>query len=187
MRSCLSATYKCKALSLLSLSPMPFWAHTHFMLWKDTLYSPWSNVLGSFWGDSLGQMSMLPFWHAGPSATCKIGMIYVNVPFITSWTDLIWNTPCDGIRTLYLFYLFLELRVSQVAQWERTLCQCRRCKRYGFDPWVRKMPWRKKWQPALVFLPGKFHGQREPGGLQSLGSQRVRHDWVTEHTLLNLM
>ena len=30
----------------------------------------------------------------------------------------------------------------------------------GFDPWVRKIPWRRKWQPTPVFLPGKSHGQR---------------------------
>jgi len=30
----------------------------------------------------------------------------------------------------------------------------------GLDPWVRKIPWRRKWQPTSVFLPGKFHGQR---------------------------
>ena len=30
----------------------------------------------------------------------------------------------------------------------------------GFDPWVRKIPWRRKWQPTPVFLPGEFHGQR---------------------------
>ena len=29
----------------------------------------------------------------------------------------------------------------------------------GFDPWVGKIPWSRKWQPALVFLPRKFHGQ----------------------------
>ena len=29
-----------------------------------------------------------------------------------------------------------------------------------FDPWVRKIPWSRKWQPTPVFLPGKFHGQR---------------------------
>ena len=39
-------------------------------------------------------------------------------------------------------------------------CQCRRSKRHGFDPWVRKIPWSRRWQPTLVFLPGKFHGQR---------------------------
>ena len=38
--------------------------------------------------------------------------------------------------------------------------QSRRCKRHGFDPWVRKIRWNRKWQPAPVFLPGKFHGQR---------------------------
>ena len=38
--------------------------------------------------------------------------------------------------------------------------RCRRHKRHGFDPWVRKNPWSRKQQPALVFLPGKFHGQR---------------------------
>ena len=39
-------------------------------------------------------------------------------------------------------------------------CQCRRNKRFRFSPWVWKSPWRRKWQPAPVFLPGKFHGQR---------------------------
>ena len=29
----------------------------------------------------------------------------------------------------------------------------------GFDPWVRKIPWRRAWQPTPVFLPGKSHGQ----------------------------
>ena len=39
-------------------------------------------------------------------------------------------------------------------------CQCRRRKRNGFNPWVRKMPWRRKWQPTLVSLPRESHGQR---------------------------
>ena len=40
---------------------------------------------------------------------------------------------------------------------KESTCQCRRC---GFDPWVGKIPWRKKWQPTPVFSPGKSHGQR---------------------------
>ena len=36
----------------------------------------------------------------------------------------------------------------------------RRLKRRGFNPWVGKIPWRRKWQPTPVFLPGKSHGQR---------------------------
>ena len=34
----------------------------------------------------------------------------------------------------------------------------------GFDPWVGKIPWRRKWQPTPVFLPGKSHGQRSLAG-----------------------
>ena len=33
------------------------------------------------------------------------------------------------------------------------------CGRLGFSPWVRKIPWRREWQPTSMFLPGKFHGQ----------------------------
>ena len=33
-------------------------------------------------------------------------------------------------------------------------------KRHGFDPWVRKIFWRRAWPPIPVFLPGEFHGQR---------------------------
>ena len=43
-------------------------------------------------------------------------------------------------------------------------CQFRRRKRCGFDPWVGKIHWRRKWQPMPVFLPGKLCGLKEPGG-----------------------
>ena len=39
----------------------------------------------------------------------------------------------------------------------------------GSDPWVEKIPWRKKWQPSPVFLPGKSHGQRSLVGYCPLG------------------
>ena len=38
-------------------------------------------------------------------------------------------------------------------------CQYRRCKGQGFDPWVGKIPWRRKWQPTPVFSPGESVGQ----------------------------
>ena len=40
-------------------------------------------------------------------------------------------------------------------------CQCRRC---GFNPWVRKTPWRRAWLPTPLFLPGEFQGQRSLAG-----------------------
>ena len=47
--------------------------------------------------------------------------------------------------------LYILVRTSLVAQRQRIFQKCRR---HGFDPWVRKFPWRKKWQHTLVFLPG---------------------------------
>ena len=60
-------------------------------------------------------------------------------------------------------------------------CQCKRCR---FDPWVGKIPWRRKWQPTLVFLPRKPHGQKSlvgcsPWGLHGV-TKRAGHDLVTK-------
>ena len=46
-------------------------------------------------------------------------------------------------------------------------------------PLVGKIPWRRKWQPTPVFLPGQSPWTEEPCGLQSVGLQRVRHNWMT--------
>ena len=50
-----------------------------------------------------------------------------------------------------------------MAQQVKNLPEMRRHRRCGFawfNPWVRNIPWRRKWQPAPVFLPGKSHRQR---------------------------
>ena len=43
---------------------------------------------------------------------------------------------------------------------KESACQCRSCQGRGLDPWVQKIPWRRKWQPTPVFWPGKSHEQR---------------------------
>ena len=48
-------------------------------------------------------------------------------------------------------------------------CQCRRHGKLGFDPWVGKIPWRRKWQPTPVFLLGKSQGQRSLMGYSPWG------------------
>ena len=45
------------------------------------------------------------------------------------------------------------------ASGKEPTCQCRRHKRHGYDPWVRKIPWRRKWQSTPICLPGKSRGQ----------------------------
>ena len=70
-----------------------------------------------------------------------------------------------------------KLRLPRWLSDKESACQC---KRHRFDPWVRKIPWRRKWQSTLVFLPGKSHGQRSLVGYSPWGRKRVGHDRVTK-------
>ena len=71
-------------------------------------------------------------------------------------------------KTWYMLcYMYFNTHKHRLPGWYRgkqPACQCRRCRRHGFNPWVRKICWRGKWQPTPVFLPGKFHGQRSLAG-----------------------
>ena len=62
---------------------------------------------------------------------------------------------------------------------KESACQCRR---HRLDPWVRVITRRRKWQPTLVFLPAKSHGQRSPLGYSPWG--RKESD-ITEHACLH--
>ena len=61
--------------------------------------------------------------------------------------------------------------------------QYRRCR---FDPWVWKIPWRRKWHSTLVFLPVKSHGQRNLVGYSPCGCKELdMTDWLSMHTSLS--
>ena len=58
---------------------------------------------------------------------------------------------CQVAKVLELqLWLWLWLYTGATHQWRR----------WRFSPWVGKIPWRRKWQPTPIFLPGKSHGQR---------------------------
>ena len=64
-------------------------------------------------------------------------------------------------------------------------CQCRRHKRCGFDPWVRKIPGRRTWQSTPVFLPGESHGQKTLAGtVRRVAKSWIRLKWLS--TLANI-
>ena len=52
----------------------------------------------------------------------------------------------------------------------------------GFDPWVGKIPWRRKWQPTPVFLPGESHGRRSLMGYSPRVAKSQTH-WVRHSTV----
>ena len=62
------------------------------------------------------------------------------------------------------------------------------CRRQRFDPWVKNILWRRKWQPTLVLLPGKSHGHRILVGYSSWGckdadmTEQLKTHTHTHHT-----
>ena len=62
----------------------------------------------------------------------------------------------------------MYVRHPWASQVEFAYCYSR-CKRRRFDPWVRKIPWRRTWQPTPVFLPGESHGHRSLAGYSPWG------------------
>ena len=120
--------------------------------------------------------------------TLKIS-IFKACPFSTvlsqsrNWTQVF---PHCG-RTLYQLShkgSLKHLGASQVPL-VKNLPANARDSRPGFEPWVRKISWRRKWQSAAVFLPGKFHGQRSLAGYSPWGHKewdRTKHIHIhTKH------
>ena len=82
-------------------------------------------------------------------------------------------TPLHLFFSLFLFHFFFFLSHRYTCSLggfpvttagKEPTCHCRRCKRHRFDPWIRKIPWRRTWQLSPVFLPGESHGQRSRAG-----------------------
>ena len=101
-----------------------------------------------------------------------------------------WNPfPIDHLPILFLFFQpnsnghndFSNYCCSRSSVVKEFAFKCRKRR---FNSWVRKIPWRRKWQPTPVFLPGKFHGQRSLAGYSPWGHKESD---MTEHTgLLHL-
>ena len=62
------------------------------------------------------------------------------------------------IFTTFVSQNIIYLQDFMVIQWYKSACQSRRHKTRSIDPYVGKIPWSRKWQLTLVFLPGKSHG-----------------------------
>ena len=79
--------------------------------------------------------------------------------------------PLLGAPTLTPLFLGVGTAHAKGLPWwlsgKESTCQCRRP---VFDPWVQKIPWRRKWQPW------ETPWTEEAGGLQAMGSQRIAHD-----------
>ena len=73
--------------------------------------------------------------------------------------------PSNGFA-LSFCYDYILLGISRWLSNKEPTCQCRRCR---FYPWVRKIPWSRKWLPTPVFLPAKSHGHTSLAGYNPWG------------------
>ena len=105
---------------------------------------------------------------------CQLNIMEIKI-VLTAWKGANWNaklisqllpSPCLTIKCFQPFCCyFFDAKYSMpwaslVAQLVESACQYKSCRRHGFDPWIRKITWRRKWQPTPIFLSGKFCGQR---------------------------
>ena len=97
---------------------------------------------------------------------------------------LAWLLPCSPEACLSVDTSSCKGRASLVSRRQRICLQCRRCRRHGFHPRVRMIPWRGAWQPPPGLLPGKSHGQRSPVGYSPLGPRESDTSEATERTHL---
>ena len=73
---------------------------------------------------------------------------------------------------IYIHFIYLNIYIygfPSGSTGKDPSCQCRKYKRRGFNLWVRKIPWRRKWLSTPVFLPGKFYEQRILAGCSPWG------------------
>ena len=112
------------------------------------------------------------------------GAIHQLLPCWPSAVILLCSGPAEivpvGVGSDCLNYLCPVGFCFLIITW---LLVCLQCGRHRFNPWVGKISWRRKWQPTPVFLPGKIPWTEDPGRPQSMGSQRVGHDWATSLSL----
>ena len=94
------------------------------------------------------------------------------------------NTVLLTIVTM--FYIIL-LAFPGGASGKQPVCQCRRHKRGSFDPWVRKIPWRRAWQPTPVFWPGESHLQRSLTVCSPWGHKELDTTEATYHTCTHII
>ena len=94
---------------------------------------------------------------------------------VFSSTCLLFLSSLNILKEVFNFCLSLP-------RWLRGLSVCLQCGRPGFNPWVRKIPWRRKWQPTPVLLPGESHGWRSLVGYSPCVHCTGRHvlnHWAT--------
>ena len=120
----------------------------------------------------------------GLCSACKLpegrGCACLSHLFVHSLIQPLFNEHLPCARPFSMLWGYQRGRIPDGfpggASGKEPTCQCRR---HGFDPWVGRIPWRRAWQPTVVFLPGESHRQRSLVGYSPWSSKELDK---AEHT-----
>ena len=134
------------------------------------------NLNVSFFQCMLTFLTLRPFkfmfWNPNPQS---VGIRRWPLGVIRSWG---WS-PWDWDEWSYLKDRTKPSQLPRRLSGKESTCQWG--SRHGFFyPWIEKIPWKRKWQPIPVVLPGKSHRQRSLASYSSWGCKKIRHDWATK-------
>ena len=90
----------------------------------------------------------------------------------------------DSLPLSHLCLVWGSLNQAWLPWWFRWNSVSLQCRRPRFDPWVGKIPWRRKWQPTAVPLPGKSHGQSSLVGYSPRGRKESDTTSLSLFTLI---
>ena len=129
-------------------------------------------------------------WNDTPAFLAKAGFRKLNFPVcqgiihvLLAWREPFWDKETKSSQ---------EKIMTKITGFpggfsgKEPTCQCKRPKSCRFNLWVGKIRWRREWQPAPTFLPGKSHGQRSPVGNGPQGTKELDMTQATWHTAQSL-
>ena len=151
-------------------SHFPVFTATNARSWRAA--GPGREVPSRFLSQSSHCLSDSPRGGRGGGAAGASLLGRIN-PWSLSSSPALSSAPCKLFRSL------LHTNFPRGSAGKEPACQCRRHRRHGFNPWVGKIPWRRKWQPTPVFFSEKSHGQRS---LADYSPKGHKESYATEYT-----
>ena len=160
---------------------------SHLMLWHSLLLLPsMFPTIREFSNESAVCIRWPKYWSF--SFIIRTPNEYSGLTsFKIYWFDLL--TGQGPLRSLLQHLCSWSLTYKELHLWrsgKESSCKCRRLRRHGFIPCIKKMYWKRTWQSTAVFLPGESHEQRSLGD-NSPWDFRVRYEWAQALTYIAIV
>ena len=169
-------------------------AHSSVLAWRipgmeesGGLLSVGSHRVGHDWSDLAAAAACWRIEQTGHFSSSFCILIKYFFPFFPHFS--LFNTGWESCTSCCFSMLLIEkiFEKLQLATWDfpdgasgkEPTCQCRRHKKLRFNPWVRRIPWRRAWQSTPVFLLGESNGQRSLVGCSPWGRRKSSRIEVT--------